>query len=116
MATKQLNVNLAVELELVERNDKRTFLMIQNGHATQNLYISDEEGKLSEGLILWPKQSPLIISRENGGKPEKQWWVTANGNNTQCYVIEQFETELEKPYEPPLRDVQEPGIVKDPPM
>jgi len=94
LTVKKLNTG-TTESILVEANDKRSVLAIANADGSNIVFISDEQGKGTDGFPIFTK-SYLSLDRGEGFEPEKKYWVISEDANTPVHVLEQFQKFKEK--------------------
>lgn len=95
MPVKKLNTG-TTESILVEANDKRSVLAIANADGSNIVFISDEQGKGTDGFPIFTK-SYLSLDRGEGFQPEKKYWVISEDADTPVHVLEQFQKFKEAP-------------------
>ncbi len=95
LPVKKLNTG-TTESILVEANDLRSVLAIANADGSNIVFISDEQGKGTDGFPIFTK-SYIAIDRGEGFEPEKKYWVISEDANTPVHVMEQFQKFKEPP-------------------
>lgn len=112
MATKRVTAG-TTKIELVERNESRSAILICNAHSSAIVYITDEgDISLTSGYPIFSKTA-LLLSYNEGVEVEKKLLVISDMATTYVHVWEWFKRVKAEPEEKP--DVQEPGA-KDPMM
>ena len=89
MPVKKLNTG-TTESILVEANDIRSVLAIANADGSNIVFISDEQGRGTDGFPVFTK-SYISLDRGEGFQPEKKYWVISEDANTPVHVLEQFQ-------------------------
>lgn len=89
LPVKKLNTG-TTETILCEANDIRSVLAIANADGSNIVFISDEQGKGTDGFPIFTK-SYICIDRGEGFQPEKKYWVISEDANTPVHVMEQFQ-------------------------
>lgn len=110
------------EQTLVERNDARTAIAIQNGTQETDMsgdavvFISDEKGKVpTEGYAI-PAKGYFVIEFNEGFDPRKAIYVACSTNDVYITVFEAFlKTKTEVDELPIKEDIQD-KYPHDPPM
>ena len=95
LTVKKLNTG-TTESVLVKANDKRTVLAIANADGSNIVFISDEQGRGTDGFPVFTK-SYISLDRGEGFEPEKKYWVISEDADTPVHVLEQFQKFKEKP-------------------
>jgi hypothetical protein len=82
--------SFGVTEEKIGAEPDRTVLIIQNIHATQNLFVSDDSGQaLSDGVRITPNGS-FDCKKALGMEPEKAWYVVASGAGTTTRIYTDY--------------------------
>lgn len=108
LPTSKVSVG-TTEVILVEPNDLRSAFIVTNPDSSAILYISDESGKGTIGIPLFPKTT-LLLSRCEGVQVEKQFYIISDTAAKEAHVMTFYQTREEQ-LPPPTE-----GVKADPPM
>ena len=93
----------------MEPNDLRSAFIVTNPDSSAILYISDESGKGTIGIPLFPKTT-LMFSRCEGVQVERQFYIISDTVSMYAHLMTFYQTREEQ-LPPPTE-----GAKVDPPM
>ena len=84
------------ESKIIDRNNKRTVLTIQNTHASAIIKISSINGKSSIGIRIYPKDM-IILQAVDGDRPDLPYYAISDTATTIVNLSEEFGVRVTTP-------------------